>query len=81
MEVTRLKVDGVLDWMFPVKLARQAQTALSSASAALTYHEVDSLSHCYARELNRALLGWMEATPKKDDPATAGSHQKHQQSG
>lgn len=58
-------IHGALDWMFPVELARQARTALSKAGAAVTYKEVEDLSHCYPRELNGALLGWLEKTPAK----------------
>jgi phospholipase/carboxylesterase len=58
-------IHGALDWMFPVELARQAQRALSRAGAAVTYREVEDLSHTYPRELNDALLSWLEATPAK----------------
>jgi phospholipase/carboxylesterase len=56
---------GALDWMFPVELARQAQRSLSAAGARVTYREVEDLSHCYPRELNGALLEWLETTPAK----------------
>jgi phospholipase/carboxylesterase len=56
-------IHGVLDWMFPVELARQAHRALSKAGAAVTYREVGDLSHTYPRELNGRLLEWMDATP------------------
>src|SRR5262245_15885337 len=58
-------IHGVLDWMFPVELARQAHGALSKAGAAVTYREVGDLSHTYPRELNGRLLEWMDATPTK----------------
>ena len=35
------------------------------AGAEVTYREVDDLSHCYPRELNSALLGWLDATPAR----------------
>lgn len=58
-------IHGVLDWMFPVELARQARMALTRAGALVTYREVEDLSHCYPRELNGTLLSWLEATPAK----------------
>jgi len=56
-------IHGALDWMFPVELARQAHRLLSRAGAAVTFREVEDLSHCYPRELNGALLNWLETTP------------------
>ena len=56
---------GALDWMFPVELARQAQRALLRTGAAVTYREVEDLSHTYPRELNGAVLDWLEATPAR----------------
>jgi phospholipase/carboxylesterase len=52
-------VHGRLDWMFPVQVARQTQQALSAAGANVTYRELDDLSHTYPREINAALLRWM----------------------
>jgi phospholipase/carboxylesterase len=52
-------VHGRLDWMFPVELARQARQALSLAGAAVTYRELDDLSHTYPREINAAMLDWL----------------------
>jgi phospholipase/carboxylesterase len=52
-------VHGRLDWMFPVQVARQTQGALSAAGADVTYRELDDLSHCYPREMNRAILNWL----------------------
>jgi len=52
-------VHGRRDWMFPVAIARQARQALSAAGAAVTYREIDDLSHCYPREINAALLDWL----------------------
>jgi phospholipase/carboxylesterase len=52
-------VHGALDWMFPVELARQASRTLSKAGAAVTYREVDDLSHTYPRELNARMLDWL----------------------
>jgi|SRR6516225_5569945 len=56
-------VHGVLDWMFPVELARQAHRALTRAGANVTYQEVEDLSHTYPREINARLLSWLDATP------------------
>jgi phospholipase/carboxylesterase len=50
---------GVLDWMFPVDMAREAQAALSAAGAAVTYREIDDLPHSYPREINREILAWL----------------------
>jgi phospholipase/carboxylesterase len=52
-------VHGRLDWMFPVQVARQTQAALSAAGADVTYQELDDLSHCYPREMNPAILNWL----------------------
>jgi phospholipase/carboxylesterase len=54
-------VHGRLDWMFPVQVARQTRELLSAAGADVTYRELDDLSHCYPREINAALLGWLRA--------------------
>lgn len=51
---------GVRDWMFPVDMAREAAQALGAAGAAVTYRELDDLSHTYPRELNGAILAWMQ---------------------
>jgi phospholipase/carboxylesterase len=53
-------VHGRLDWMFPVEVARQARQALSVAGAAVTYRELDDLSHTYPREINAAMLDWLD---------------------
>jgi phospholipase/carboxylesterase len=52
-------VHGRLDWMFPVQVARQTKEALSAAGADVTYRELDDLSHCYPREMNAAILNWL----------------------
>jgi phospholipase/carboxylesterase len=52
-------VHGRLDWMFPVQVARQARETLAAAGADVTYRELDDLSHCYPREMNPAILGWL----------------------
>ncbi len=56
-------VHGVLDWMFPIALARQAHAAFRRAGADVTYREVPDLSHTYPREMNATLLSWLETTP------------------
>jgi phospholipase/carboxylesterase len=55
-------VHGRLDWMFPVQVARQTQQLLSAAGADVTYREIDDLSHCYPREINPAILNWLNGT-------------------
>jgi phospholipase/carboxylesterase len=52
-------VHGKLDWMFPVQVARQTRDALSAAGAAVTYREIEDLSHTYPREINVELLRWI----------------------
>jgi phospholipase/carboxylesterase len=52
-------VHGRLDWMFPVQVARQTRELLSAAGADVTYREIDDLSHCYPREINRPILEWL----------------------
>ena len=54
-------VHGRLDWMFPVQVARQTRELLSAAGAEVTYRELDDLSHCYPREMNAAILGWLRS--------------------
>jgi phospholipase/carboxylesterase len=53
---------GRLDWMFPVHVARQTQQALSAAGADVTYRELEDLSHTYPREMNAAMLDWMNGS-------------------
>lgn len=53
---------GALDWMFPVDMAREAAASLTEAGAAVTYCEIDDLSHTYPRELNPEILAWMDDT-------------------
>jgi phospholipase/carboxylesterase len=52
-------VHGLLDWMFPVQVARQTQQLLSAAGADVTYRELDDLSHTYPREINPQILRWL----------------------
>jgi phospholipase/carboxylesterase len=51
-------IHGALDW-------RQAHRALTKAGASVTYREIEDLSHTYPREINSALLSWLEAAPSK----------------
>ncbi len=53
---------GVLDWMFPVNMAREAQSALLAAGADVTYREIADLSHTYPQELNTEILDWLSQT-------------------
>jgi phospholipase/carboxylesterase len=64
-------VHGKLDWMFPVQVARQTQQALSAAGAAVTYRELDDLSHTYPREMNAVILEWLNETPRSPGEAPA----------
>ena len=50
---------GVLDWMFPVDVARMARDALTAAGARVTYREIEDLSHTYPREENARILDWL----------------------
>jgi phospholipase/carboxylesterase len=52
-------VHGRLDWVFPVRVARQTRDALTAAGADVTYRELDDLSHCYPREMNAPILNWL----------------------
>jgi len=51
-------VHGVLDWMFPVTVARSARDALQAAGAKIVFHEIADLSHTYPREENARMLQW-----------------------
>jgi phospholipase/carboxylesterase len=55
-------VHGLLDWMFPVQVARNTRDALYAAGANVTYREIDDLSHCYPREINAELLRWLDGS-------------------
>ena len=55
---------GALDWMFAAETAREAAALLQRAGAAVTYVEVDDLSHTYPRELNPQILAWLDATAR-----------------
>jgi phospholipase/carboxylesterase len=55
-------VHGRLDWMFPVQTARLTRDVLTAAGAAVTYREIDNLSHCYPHEMNAPMLKWLAET-------------------
>ncbi len=54
-------IHGMLDWMFPVDMARTARDALTAAGAAVEYREIEDLSHTYPREQNDKILDWLSA--------------------
>ena len=51
-------IHGVLDWMFPIEVARQARDALAAAGASLEYREIEDLSHSFRRDENIPTLEW-----------------------
>jgi phospholipase/carboxylesterase len=53
-------VHGVLDWMFPVALARLASQELERAGAEVTFRPIEDLSHTYPREENDRILTWFD---------------------
>ncbi len=50
---------GVLDWMFPIDIARTANEALVAGGAHVTYREIDDLSHTYPRDENPRIMSWL----------------------
>jgi phospholipase/carboxylesterase len=62
-------VHGLLDWMFPVQVARHARDALSAAGADVTYRELADLSHCYPREMNAEILNWLNGGDRARIPS------------
>jgi phospholipase/carboxylesterase len=56
-------VHGALDWMFPIQMAREAAGALAAAGAAVTFREIDDLSHTYPRDENPRILDWLLGPP------------------
>ncbi|MCZ6888115.1 MAG: phospholipase [Gammaproteobacteria bacterium] len=52
-------IHGVLDWMFPVDIARTANAALTAAGAAVVYREIEDLSHTYPRDENPRIMDWL----------------------
>ena len=49
---------GVLDWMFPVDVARTANAALTAGGAQVVYRELDDLSHTWPRDENPRIMDW-----------------------
>ena len=58
---------GVLDWMFPVDVARAADTALRAAGARVIYREIEDLSHTYPRDENPRLMDWFLANDSPEN--------------
>lgn len=54
-------VHGVLDWMFPPELAREANRTLTAGGAAVVHREIADLSHTYPQDMNPAILDWFMA--------------------
>jgi len=54
-------IHGQRDWMFPIEMAREAQQHLSRAGAAVTYREIEDLSHTYGADLSTMILDWLLA--------------------
>jgi phospholipase/carboxylesterase len=50
---------GVLDWMFPIDVARTANDTFTAAGADIVYREIDDLSHTYPREENARIMDWL----------------------
>lgn len=50
---------GTLDWMFPVRVGRQAASSLAGAGARVTYREIEDLSHAYPVDENPRVLAWL----------------------
>ena len=51
---------GVLDWMFPIDVARAARDAFTAAGADVTYREIEDLSHTYPIEENPRIMQWLQ---------------------
>lgn len=52
---------GALDWMFPMDVARTANSALTAAGADVVYREIADLSHTYPRDENPRIMDWLMA--------------------
>ena len=52
-------IHGVLDWMFSVRMARDANLGLSNAGAKVLYREIKDLSHTYPRDENARVMEWL----------------------
>jgi phospholipase/carboxylesterase len=53
-------VHGMLDWMFPIAVARMAAQELERAGADITFRPIEDLSHTYPREENDRILTWFD---------------------
>ena len=53
-------VHGLLDWMFPIDIARMTRDQLTAAGAELVYRELADLSHTYPRDENPKILRWLD---------------------
>lgn len=51
---------GGLDWMFPIEIARTAQSSLTAAGAKVHYRELADLSHTYPLEESAEILVWLK---------------------
>lgn len=60
---------GVLDWMFPVNIARTANAALSAAGATVVYREIDDLSHTWPSDENPRIMDWFLDGTGSSNPA------------
>ncbi|HEX5006747.1 MAG TPA: hypothetical protein VFV70_06520 [Hyphomonadaceae bacterium] len=56
-------VHGALDWMFSIDMAREAERYFRLSGAAVTFSEVEDLSHTYPSDLNGRILEWLMETP------------------
>lgn len=54
-------IHGRHNWMLPVAMAQEAQQHLSRAGAAVTYREIEDLSHSYGADLSVTILDWLLA--------------------
>jgi phospholipase/carboxylesterase len=54
-------IHGRHDWMFPVDMARDAERYFAAAGAAVTYREIEDLSHTYGPDLSTMILDWLLA--------------------
>ena len=71
-------VHGVMDWMFPIDVARMTRDQLAGIGAELVYREIPDLSHTYARDENPAILRWFDpqlALPGETDESAENAEQ------
>ncbi len=65
---------GALDWMFPVRIGRQAAQSLARAGARVTYREIEDLSHVYPADENPRLLNWLMARHTENSPGSSSQN-------